>query len=112
SRKFNQRYLHSQADILARYGSFFDYEGMGMIEAIEGFINGGKVKLYCVDSVDEESWYNFAVSPSDRNARHEVYDRYIVEEVIPFIRNHCQSPHERVMANGCSMGAYHALNFL
>jgi esterase/lipase superfamily enzyme len=39
------------------------------------------------------------------------YDRYIVEEVIPFIHHHCQSPAERVMANGCSMGAYHAVNF-
>ena len=92
-------------------GRYFDYEGMGMIEAIAGFINAGKIKLFCVDSVDEESWYNYAVSPSDRNARHEVYDRYIVQEVIPFIRDHCQSPQERVMANGCSMGAYHAVNF-
>jgi len=82
-----------------------------MIEAIAGFINTGKIKLFCVDSVDEETWYNFAVSPRDRNARHEAYDRYIVDEVIPFIRHHCQSPQERVMTNGCSMGAYHALNF-
>ena len=82
-----------------------------MIDAVAGFINSGKIKLFCVDSVDEESWYNFTVSPSDRNARHEAYDRYIVEEVIPFIRDHCQSPQTRVMANGCSMGAYHAVNF-
>jgi esterase/lipase superfamily enzyme len=92
-------------------GRYFDYEGMGMIEAIAGFINAGKIKLFCVDSVDEESWYNYAVSPSDRNARHEDYDGYITKEVIPFIRNHCQSRQERVMANGCSMGAYHAVNF-
>jgi esterase/lipase superfamily enzyme len=59
-------------------GRYFDCEGLGMIEATAGFINAGKIKLFCVDSVDEESWYNFAVSPSDRNARHEAYDRYIV----------------------------------
>ena len=92
-------------------GRYFDYEGMGMIDAIAGFINAGKIKLYCVDSVDEESWYNYAVCPSDRNARHEAYDRYIVEEVIPFIRDRFQSPQVRVMTNGCSMGAYHAVNF-
>ena len=92
-------------------GRYFDYEGMGMIDAVGGFINSGKIKLFCVDSVDEESWYNYAVSPADRNARHEAYDRYIVEEVIAFIRHHCQSLQERVMANGCSMGAYHAVNF-
>ena len=92
-------------------GRYFDYEGLGMIDAVAGYINAGKVKLFCVDSVDAESWYNWAVSPADRNARHEDYDRYIVQEVIPFIRHHCRSPEERVMANGCSMGAYHAVNF-
>ena len=92
-------------------GRYFDYEGLGMIDAVSGFIDGGKIKLFCIDSVDEESWYNFAVSPADRNARHEAYDRYVVDEVIPFIRDHCRSPQERVMVNGCSMGAYHAVNF-
>ena len=92
-------------------GRYFDYEGMGMIEALAGFIDAGKIKLFCVDSVDEESWYNYAVSPRERNARHEAYDRYIVQEVVPFIRHHCQSPQGRVMTNGCSMGAFHAVNF-
>ena len=92
-------------------GRYFDYEGMGMIDAIAGFIAGGRIKLFCVDSIDGESWYNFDVSPADRNARHEDYDRYVIEEVIPFIRDHCRLPHARVMANGCSMGAYHSINF-
>ena len=33
-------------------GRCFDYEGMGMIEAIAGFINAGKLKLFCVDRFD------------------------------------------------------------
>jgi len=92
-------------------GRYFDYEGMGMIEAVSGFINNGTVKLFCVDSVDGESWYNFNISPADRNARHEAYDRYILNEAVPFIREHCRSPEARIMTNGCSMGAYHAVNF-
>jgi esterase/lipase superfamily enzyme len=92
-------------------GRYFDYEGMGMIDAIAGFIDSGKVKLFCVDSVDAQSWYRFDVSPAARNARHESYDRYIVEEIIPFVRDNCRQPDVRVMANGCSMGAYHAVNF-
>ena len=91
-------------------GRYFDYEGMGMIDQIAEFIDAGRVKLFCVDSVDAESWYNFAASPADRNARHQAYDSYIVDEVIPFIRNHCNQPEVRVMTNGCSMGAYHAVN--
>ncbi|WP_319586445.1 alpha/beta hydrolase-fold protein [uncultured Desulfobulbus sp.] len=91
-------------------GRYYDYEGMGMIDAITEFIDGGKIKLYCIDSVDAESWYHFSITPAERNARHEAYDRYIVREVIPFIRTHCKQPDIRVMANGCSMGAYHAVN--
>lgn len=91
-------------------GRYFDYEGMGMISAISGFIDRGMVKLFCVDSLDAESWYDFNASPVDRNARHDAYDRYIVNEVVAFIRDHCSQPEVRVMTNGCSMGAYHAVN--
>ncbi len=91
-------------------GRHFDYEGMGMISAIADFIDRGAVKLFCVDSMDAESWYDFEVSPAERNGRHDAYDRYIVNEVVPFIRDHCHQPEMRVMTNGCSMGAYHALN--
>lgn len=91
-------------------GRYFDYEGLGMIDAITEFIDGGLVKLYCVDSVDAESWYHFVVNPAERNARHEAYDLYIALEMVPFIRNHCNQPDVRIMANGCSMGAYHAVN--
>jgi len=92
-------------------GRYFDYEGMGMVDAIAGFIDSGKIKLFCVDSVDEQSWYDFAAAPADRNDRHEAYERYVLDEVVPFIWNHCRSSQQRVMANGCSMGAYHAVNF-
>jgi esterase/lipase superfamily enzyme len=92
-------------------GRYFDYETMGMVAAISGFIDSGRIKLFTVDSVDAESWYNLEVPPAARNARHEAYDGYVVAEVLPFIRAHCRSPEARVMATGCSMGAYHAVNF-
>jgi esterase/lipase superfamily enzyme len=92
-------------------GRYYDYEGMGMIQALAPRIEGGTVKLFCVDSVDAQSWYDFNISPADRNARHEAYDRYILEEVVPFVRHHQRSSDARILTNGCSMGAYHAVNF-
>jgi esterase/lipase superfamily enzyme len=92
-------------------GRYFDFEGMGMIAAIEGFINAGRIKLFAVDSVDAESWYDLGISPAARNTRYEAYDGYIVHEVLPFIRGHCRTPEARAMATGCSMGAFHAINF-
>ena len=82
-----------------------------MVDAIAPFIDGGRIKLFCVDSVDEHSWYDFSVPPAERNARHEQYDRYITAEVVPFVRGHCNDDRLRIMTNGCSMGAYHAVNF-
>ncbi|WP_319405092.1 alpha/beta hydrolase-fold protein [uncultured Desulfosarcina sp.] len=92
-------------------GRYFDYEGMGMVAAIAPFIDSGRIKLFCVDSIDAHSWYDFGVPPAERNSRHEQYDQYITEEVVPFIRSHCNDDRMRIMTNGCSMGAYHAVNF-
>ena len=91
-------------------GRYYDYEGMGMIDAITPFIDAGLVKLYCVESVDAETWYNFSVPPAERDRRYQDWAGYITGEVVPFIRKHCKDPGIRIMTNGCSMGAFHALN--
>lgn len=91
-------------------GRYFDYEGLGMIDAIAGFIDDGQLKLFCVDSIDADSWYDWGVPPAERNRRHEAYDRYISGEVVPFIRDHCRDLRIPILTNGCSMGAYHAVN--
>jgi len=95
----------------AQGGRFFDYENFGMIGAIEAFIEGGKIKVFCVDSIDNQSWSNFNSHPADRARRHEDYDRYIINEVAPFIRQHCANTQEKFLTTGCSMGGYHAGNF-
>lgn len=95
----------------AQGGRFFDYENFGMINAIQGFIDGGKIKVFAVDSIDNQSWANGNAHPADRARRHEDYDRYILEEVAPFIDQNCGCAGEKVIVTGCSMGAYHAVNF-
>lgn len=95
----------------AQGGRFFDYENFGMIGAIQGFIEAGKIKVFAVDSIDNQSWANMSVHPADRARRHEDYDRYILEEVVPFIDQHCSNVGEKIIVSGCSMGAYHAVNF-
>jgi esterase/lipase superfamily enzyme len=90
-------------------GRFFDYENRGMIAAIAHKYEGGEFQAFCVDSVDSESWYNKAVPPRERALRHSEYDRYILEEVVPFIRSHNRS--DQLVTTGCSFGGYHAINF-
>ncbi|GAK60431.1 putative esterase [Candidatus Vecturithrix granuli] len=91
-------------------GRFYDYEDFDMVEACRPFIDTGKIKLFTVDSIDDQSWLNYGVHPDERARRHEDYERYIIHEVVPFIRAH-GTLYEKLMATGCSMGGTHAANF-
>jgi esterase/lipase superfamily enzyme len=84
---------------------------MGMLDAVSSFVEAGQVKLFTVDSVDAQSWVNEWAHPGDRARRHEDYDRYIVEEAVPFMRRHCGDTQERFLTTGVSMGGYHSANF-
>lgn len=91
-------------------GRFFEYEDFGMVEACRSFVEGGAVTLVTVDGVDGQSWTNRGAHPADRARRHNDYDRYIVEEVAPFVRT-LRPQASGALATGCSMGAYHSANF-
>jgi esterase/lipase superfamily enzyme len=90
-------------------GRFFDYESRGMIDVIAHKYENGEFQAFCLDSVDAESWYNKGVHPRDRAARHAFYDRYLVEEAVPFVRTKNSS--DQLVATGCSFGGYHSMNF-
>ncbi len=88
-------------------GRFFEFEDRGMVDAIRGKIDAGEVQLFCVDSVDAESWYNRNVGPRWRIARHVQYDEYIIHEVVPLVKRLNWSP--KMAAIGCSFGGFHAV---
>jgi esterase/lipase superfamily enzyme len=92
-------------------GTFHEAEDYQMIHALARFINEGRIKVYTVDSIDKDSWANDQAAVHDRGNRHEQYNGYIMQEVVPFIRNHCNNSDIRIAVTGCSMGAYHAANF-
>jgi esterase/lipase superfamily enzyme len=89
-------------------GRFFEFEDRGLIGAVAHKIDAGEIQMFCVDSVDAESWYNRDVPPRWRIARHVQYENYIMEEVLPFIRLRNFDPH--LVSVGCSFGGYHAVN--
>lgn len=90
-----------------RAAHFYDLENWRVIDAMKDKIETGDIQVYCVDSIDSESFYSDAPPPC-RIARHIQYEKYILEEVVPFIRKQNQSP--GLVAAGCSLGGYHAVN--
>jgi esterase/lipase superfamily enzyme len=92
----------------AERGDSGEFERRGMIDAVGGLIEAGRVKLYCVDSFDGESWSNDSIPLEERARRHSVYESWVCNEVVPFIHVDCGA---EVITCGASMGAYHAANF-
>lgn len=89
-------------------GRFYEFEDRGMVTAIGDKIQNGEIQLFCLDSVDSESWYNRSVPPRWRIARHVQYESYIMEEVLPLVRLKNMNP--RLASLGCSFGGFHAVN--
>ena len=90
-------------------GRFYEYEDRGMVETLSPKIERGELQVICLDSVDQESWYNRPAAPADRLHRQNAFDAYFVKEVTPFVRN--RTSWAQMGTTGCSFGGYHAINF-
>jgi esterase/lipase superfamily enzyme len=104
-------YGHDGRPVIAfpsQEGRYWDFENWGMIDACARLIEAGRARIVAVDGIDWQSWANWSAHPSDRARRHEAYDRYLVTEVAPFVRQ--LTGHETAWVTGASMGAYHAAN--
>jgi len=91
-----------------RMARFYDYENWGIIESLRPQIESGEMQLFCVDSIDAESFYNSQEHPEVRIARHQQYEEYIINEVVPLMYR--VNDGGFIQTAGCSMGAFHAIN--
>lgn len=90
-----------------RSARFYDYENWKIVNAVQDKIEKGILQLFCVDSIDSESFYA-SVHPAEKIQRHLQYEKYILHEVLPLIKN--KNAHRNLTAAGCSLGGYHAVN--
>lgn len=84
-----------------------NYESFGMDQHLSGYLDSGKIRLFCVDTVDKES---FSDEKGDKERRawvQECYYNYIIEEVMPLIYSY-YGGFIRPYTTGCSLGATHA----
>lgn len=89
-------------------GRYYEYEDRGMVANLGDQLESGDLQLFCVDSVDAESFYNWHADPGWRIHRHMQYEDYILNEVIPL--SQAVNSNSFLMTCGCSFGAYHAVN--
>ncbi|MEQ1530044.1 MAG: alpha/beta hydrolase-fold protein [Methylococcales bacterium] len=102
---------HTGAKVLVfptRDGRFYEYEDLGIVHALADKIQAGHLQLYCVDSIDQESFYSDWSHPAYRIQRHMQFEEYILNEVMPLMAG--KNAYPCTIAHGCSLGAYHATN--
>lgn len=88
---------------------YLEYERFELINALGELINGGKLKVFSINSINTESWMNEHMNPHDKSVRHRLFNDYVYDEVIPYIQTHT-SPHTPIIACGASFGALHSMN--
>ncbi len=96
-------------------GRFYDFESFHMTDVWAPWIEDGRCMVFSIDTVDEETWSNPGGDGAWRAARYEQWIRFIVDELVPFMRDMVNqrngwTGNPGVIVFGCSLGATHAAN--
>jgi esterase/lipase superfamily enzyme len=103
---------HAGAPVLvfpSSWGRFYEWKDFRMVETLADKIDAGYIQLYGIDSHCSESWYNDAIDSAERIRRHNRWESYVLEEVLPFVRS--RNSNEFLITAGVSFGAFLAVNF-
>ncbi len=88
---------------------FLEYERFQLIDALQPFIEAGKVKVFSINSINNQSWLNNEMEPHHKAIRQQHFNSYVYEEVIPFIKS-STSWDTPIITCGASFGALHSMN--
>lgn len=88
---------------------YLEYERFRLLDTLQPFIEAGKLKVFSINSINNESWLNNEMDPKHKAIRQNQFNWYVYDEVLPFIRNNT-SPDTPVITCGASFGALHSMN--
>ncbi|HEY4301202.1 MAG TPA: alpha/beta fold hydrolase [Candidatus Didemnitutus sp.] len=90
-------------------GRYYQNKDFGLVGSVAHLVDAGRIRIYCPDGIDEQSWYNKSIHPTDRVRTHQAYERVILHDVAPRARH--ETGQARLAVAGASFGGYHAMNF-
>lgn len=88
---------------------YLEYERFQLIDALQPLIDAGRLKVFSVNSINTESWLNKQMEGAHKAIRHNQFNSYIYNEVVPFIK-HKTSAETPIYVSGASFGALHSMN--
>jgi esterase/lipase superfamily enzyme len=122
--RLRSRRLDGQEVLVARWGHYGtpvllfptaggdaeECERMKMVLALRPLLDAGRVKLYSCDSVGGRALTRRRDEPAGYYPRVQTrFDGFVHEELVPWIRDDCRSPHLGVVVAGASIGAFNAV---
>ena len=85
-----------------------NWASFNMQDTLQDFLEEGKIQVFCVDTVDRESWSDINGDKEHRAWVQEQYYNYIVEEAVPFIKE-INGTGKLPVVTGFSLGATHSV---
>lgn len=89
-------------------GFAHEWHAQKMVETLQPLLAAGKIKLYCPESNVSEAWTKKEKDPAWRIGRHLAYERFVMDTLVPFVRDDCRTPDIPIAVTGASLGGMYA----
>lgn len=88
---------------------YLEYERFQLMDTLAPYINSGKVRIFSINSINNESWLNNEMAGEHKAIRQNQFNQYVFNEVVPFIKTNT-SAETPIITCGASFGALHSMN--
>ncbi len=90
-------------------GDAEEVERFHLIGVLMPLIESGRIKVYSTDSIAGRAWISRQHSAEYCSLLQNRFDKLVYEEIVPRIREDCQSPDIEIVTAGASIGAFNAV---
>ena len=80
-----------------------------LVEVLRPLIESERIKLYTCRDNSRDTWVDLDMPPWKKAAGQAAFDRYLVDELLPHIREDCRGTEQRFACAGASLGGYQAV---
>ncbi len=91
-------------------GDAEEIERFHVVDALGDLLEAGRVKIYSCDSVAGRAMLTEAGSPQHRMWMQNQFEQFVYHELVPAIRDDCNSEDIGIITAGSSIGAFNALS--
>ena len=90
-------------------GDAEEIERFQLIAALAPLIDGGRIKVYSIDSIAGRAWISKRHPPEYCSALQNAFHACVYREIVPAIRQDCRSDAIEIITAGASIGAFNAV---